>query len=232
MIFQTMAEITFFGHSAFQVNTGGKNILFDPFISNNPAANIVNIDGIQPDCILLSHGHGDHIGDTIEIYKKTKCKIIAIYEIAEWLTKQGVENIIGMNIGGTIDLGFAKIKMTKAVHSNSLPDGTYAGEAAGFVVFNEEDCFYYAGDTALTLDMQLIAQDFKLGFAFLPIGDHFTMGIHDSVKAADLIRCDDIIGMHFDTFPPIAINHQNAIHAFDEQGLNLYLMNINETIEL
>jgi L-ascorbate metabolism protein UlaG (beta-lactamase superfamily) len=227
-----MAEITYYGHSAFSVTTAGKSILFDPFVSGNPAANIVNIDSLTPHCILLSHGHGDHIGDTIEIYKKTKCQIIAIYEIAEWLIKQGVENVIGMNIGGTVDLGFTKIKMVGAVHSNSLPDGTYAGEAAGFVVYNDEDCFYYAGDTSLTLDMQLISQDFKLGFAFLPVGDHYTMGVSDAARAADFIRCDDIIGMHFDTFPPISIDHEQAIQEFDAQGLNLYLLNINETIEL
>lgn len=227
-----MAEITYYGHSAFSVTTAGKSILFDPFVSGNPAANIVNLDSLTPHCILLSHGHGDHIGDTIEIYKRTKCQIVAIYEIAEWLAKQGVENVIGMNIGGTVDLGFTKVKMVSAVHSNSLPDGSYAGEAAGFVVYNDEDCFYYAGDTSLTMDMQLIAQDFKLGFAFLPVGDHYTMGISDAVRAADFIRCDDIIGMHFDTFPPIAIDHEKAIQEFDAQGVNLYLLNINETIEL
>ncbi|MBR9859502.1 metal-dependent hydrolase [bacterium] len=227
-----MAEITYYGHSCFSVKTGGKNILFDPFITPNPKASDVNVDSISPDVILVSHGHGDHVADLVQIAKKSNALVVCVYEIQEWLKTKGVENVIGMNIGGTVDLGFAKAKMVNAIHTSTMPDGTAAGVPAGFVVYNDEDCFYYAGDTALTMDMKLIADDFKLGFAFLPIGDHFTMGIRDAIRASEFIRCDDIIGMHFNTFPPIEIDNAEAQNEFEENGLNLHLMEINQTIEL
>lgn len=226
-----MAEIRYYGHSCFEVKTGGKNILFDPFITPNPLAEGVNVSTIEPDVILVSHAHGDHIADLVSIAKQSKALVVCMFEIHEWLHKQGIENTIPMNIGGTVDIGFAKVKMVNAVHSSTFPDGTPGGNPAGFVVYNEEDCFYYAGDTALSLDMKLIASDFKLGFALLPIGDHFTMGVDDAIRAAEFIRCDDIIGMHYNTFPPITIDPQLAISAFASNGINLHLMNINDTIQ-
>lgn len=214
------------------VQTGGKNILFDPFITPNPLAADINVSTLKPDVILVSHAHGDHIADLIEVAKSSNALVLCIYELHEWVKAQGVVNTIGMNIGGTVDIGFAKVKMVRAVHSSSLPDGSNAGDPAGFVVYNDEDCFYYAGDTALHYDMKLIASDFKLGFAILPIGDHYTMGVYDAVRAAEFIRCDEIIGMHYNTFPPIEIDTEEAIEIFESNGLNLYLMNINQKIEI
>ncbi len=214
------------------VQTGGKNILFDPFITPNPLAADINVSTLKPDVILVSHAHGDHIADLIEVAKSSNALVLCIYELHEWVKAQGVVNTIGMNIGGTVDIGFAKVKMVRAVHSSSLPDGSNAGDPAGFVVYNDEDCFYYAGDTALHSDMKLIASDFKLGFAILPIGDHYTMGVYDAVRAAEFIRCDEIIGMHYNTFPPIEIDTEEAIEIFESNGLNLYLMNINQKIEI
>ncbi len=213
------------------VKTGGKNILFDPFIKPNPLAKDVDVDSIQPDVIMVSHAHGDHVADLVEIANRSGALVVCSFEIHEWLAKQDIQHTIPMNIGGTVNLGFAKSKMVSAVHSSTFPDGSAGGSPAGFVVYNEEDCFYYAGDTALHFDMQLIASDFKLGFALLPIGDHFTMGIEDAIRAAEFVRCDDIIGMHYNTFPPIEIDQQRAKNSFEENGLRLHLLNINETIE-
>lgn len=214
------------------VKTGGKNILFDPFITPNPLAQEIEVAEIKPDVILVTHAHGDHIADLISIAQQSKAVVVSSYEIAEWVNQQGYENTIPMNIGGTVDLGAFKAKMVNAVHSSTFPDGRAGGNPAGFVVYNDEDCFYYAGDTALHMDMQLIAADFKLGFAFLPIGDHFTMGVDDAVRAAEFIRCDEVIGMHYNTFPPIEINKDMAIAAFEANGLNLNLMNINQSMEI
>ena len=225
-------RITYYGHSCFSVLLGGKNILFDPFITPNPQASMIDVSTIQPDVICITHGHGDHIADAVQIAKASGAQVIAPYEIIDWLAKQGVENGVPMNTGGSIYLGFCTIKMVRAEHSSSLPDGTYAGTAVGYVVYNEESSFYYAGDTALTLDMQLIPIFKKIDFCFLPIGDNFTMGIADAIQAANLVQCTKVIGMHFDTFPPIEIDHGKAISAFEQQNINLTLPVINQTIEL
>lgn len=214
------------------VKTGGKNILFDPFITPNPLAKGIELSEIKPDVILVTHAHGDHIADLMTIAQQSKAVIVSSFEISEWVNQQGYENTIPMNIGGTVDLGTFKAKMVNAVHSSTFPDGGSGGNPAGYVVYNEDDCFYYAGDTALHMDMQLIASDFKLGFAMLPIGDHFTMGVDDAIRAAEFIRCDEVIGMHYNTFPPIEISEDIALKAFEDNGLNLHLMKINQTMEL
>lgn len=225
-------KITYYGHSCFTVEISGKSILFDPFITPNPKASMIDISTIQPDFILVTHGHGDHTADLVTIAKQSKAQIISAYEITEWLSNQGVKNGLPMNIGGSINLGFCIIKMVKAEHSSSFSDGSYAGNAAGFVLQTTDSNFYFAGDTALTLDMQLIPLTYDLDFAFLPIGDNFTMGIDDAVKASKLIDCNKIIGMHFDTFPPIEIDHKHAYDQFSGAGLNLILPLINQTFEL
>ncbi|PCJ67147.1 MAG: metal-dependent hydrolase [Bacteroidetes bacterium] len=225
-------QITYYGHSCFSIQLGGKNILFDPFITPNPKASMVDVSTIKPDVILITHGHGDHIADVEAIAKQSNAQVIAAYEVTEWLSQKGVKNCLPMNTGGSINLGFCYVKMVKAEHSSSFPDGSYAGNAIGFVVNNSECCFYYAGDTSLTLDMQLIPLEFKLDFAFLPIGDNFTMGIDDAVKATKLINCKKVVGMHFDTFPPIEIDHKRALESFEKEGLSLILPIINQTIQL
>ena len=234
--FQTLItvrpKVTYYGHSCFSVDLGGKNILFDPFISPNPQASIIDVSTLMPDVILITHGHGDHLADAVSIAKQSSAQVIAPYEITEWLQKQGVENCFPMNTGGSINLGFASVKLVKAEHSSSFPDGSYAGDAVGFVIKSLQTCFYYAGDTALTLDMQLIPIQFKLDFAFLPLGDNFTMGLGDAIGAAKLIDCNRIIGMHFDTFPPISIDHQEAHELFKKADVHLTLPIINQTIEL
>lgn len=223
-------NITYYGHSCFGVEIKGKHIVFDPFISPNGLAKNINLKTIKADYILISHGHEDHIADAVELAKRTKAAVICTYEIYVWLNKKGIENIIAMNIGGKEKLDFGNVKCVNAVHSSSLPDGTYGGNPMGFVVESSEGNFYYAGDTALTYDMKLIGEYRKINFAFLPIGDRFTMGPENAIIAADFINCPDIIGMHYDTFEPIKINHEEAKNKFDRSGKKLTLMKIGETI--
>jgi L-ascorbate metabolism protein UlaG (beta-lactamase superfamily) len=225
-------KITYYGHSCFTVEISGKSILFDPFITPNPKASMIDISTIQPDLILVTHGHGDHTADLVTIAKQSKAQVISAYEITEWLSDQGVKNGLPMNIGGSINLGFCTVKMVKAEHSSSFSDGSYAGNAAGFIIQSPDYCFYYAGDTALTLDMQLIPLSYNLDFSFLPIGDNFTMGVEDAVRASKLTECKKVIGMHFDTFPPIEIDHKDAYDSFSNAGINLILPLINQTFEL
>jgi L-ascorbate metabolism protein UlaG (beta-lactamase superfamily) len=225
-------QITYFGHSCFSVEVSGKNILFDPFITGNPLAKSIDVKNIKADYILVSHGHGDHTGDLIEVAKQTGALVITNYEIGMWLNKQGISNTHTMNIGGHWIFDFGKVKCVNAVHSSSMPDGTYGGNPMGFLIEAEERNFYYAGDTALHYDMKLIGDFKKMDFSFLPLGNNFTMGIDNAVIASDFIRCEKIIGMHYDTFEPIAIDHREAKHKFERAGRELILMKIGEVREI
>ncbi|HTL82835.1 MAG TPA: metal-dependent hydrolase [Bacteroidia bacterium] len=223
-------KVTYYGHSCFGVEINGKHLLFDPFITPNPLAAGIDVRSIKADYILQSHGHSDHIADTVDIAKRTGATVIGIYEITEWLSKQGVEKVHPMNIGGKWNFDFGSVKCVNAVHSNTLPDGSNGGAPMGFVVESKEGSFYYAGDTALTYDMKLIGDYRKPGFAFLPIGDNFTMSMDNAIIASDFIKCSDIIGMHYDTFGYIKIDHESAKRKFENSGKKLTLMKIGETI--
>lgn len=223
-------DITYYGHSCFGVKINGKNILFDPFISPNELAKDIKVDNVEADYILISHGHEDHIADALSIAKRTNALIVTNWEIAFWLQKQGIENIHPMNIGGKKLFDFGSIKCVNAVHSSSLPDGSYGGHPMGFVIESNDKNFYYAGDTALTYDMKLIGDYRKVDFAFLPIGDNFTMGVDNAILASHFINCTDIIGMHYDTFGFIKIDKSEAINKFNRQGRKLSLFEIGETI--
>ncbi|MES2566631.1 MAG: metal-dependent hydrolase [Bacteroidota bacterium] len=223
-------DITYYGHSCFGVKINGKNILFDPFISPNELAKNIDVDTVEADYILISHGHEDHIADAVSIAKRTNALIVANWEISVWLQKQGVANLHPMNIGGKKLFDFGSIKCVNAIHSSSLPDGSYGGHAMGFVIESNDKNFYYAGDTALTYDMKLIGDYRKVDFAFLPIGDNFTMGIDNAVLASQFINCKDIIGMHYDTFEFTKIDKSEAINKFNRQGKKLSLFEIGETI--
>ncbi len=225
-------NITYFGHACFSVETGGKHLLFDPFITPNELAKDIDVHTIQADYIFISHGHEDHVADAVEIAKRTKARVVSNFEIVTWFGNQGVENGHPMNHGGSWQFDFGKVKFVNAAHSSVLPDGTYGGNPGGFIIETKEGTFYYAGDTALTMDMKLIPEFFKLDFAVLPIGNNFTMGIDEAVKAADFIQCNKIIGIHFDTFGFIEIDHQEAIDKFNKAGKELTLLNIGEKKEL
>ncbi len=224
-------KTTYYGQSALEIVTGGKKLLFDPFISPNPLAKDIDIHSLKPDYILVSHGHGDHVADLLEIAKSSGAKVICIAEIAGWLGGKGIENVHGMNIGGGFNFDFGRVKMVNAVHSSTLPDGSPGGNPAGFLIYAEGKVIYFAGDTALTYDMKLLADE-NLDWAFLPIGDNYTMGADDAIKASAFINCKNIIGIHYDSFPVIKIDKDEVTEKFIKAGLNLKLPAIGETIEL
>lgn len=194
-------NITWLGHSAFKLEADGHTILIDPFLTGNPLA-AAKPEELNPEIIFLSHAHGDHLGDTVEIAKRTGALVVTNFEVGEWLKKQGVENVHGQNPGGGCQHGFVHAKFTVAHHSSSFPDGSYGGVACGFVLTLAGKRLYFAGDTALFSDMRLIG-DQVIDLAFLPIGDNFTMGPEDSLRAINYIRPRAVIPMHYKTWPPI-----------------------------
>ncbi|MFN8259660.1 MAG: metal-dependent hydrolase [Chitinophagales bacterium] len=225
-------KFTYYGHSCFLVEANGKKILFDPFITANELAKEIDIHKIECDYIAISHGHFDHIADAFSIAQRTGATVICAYEIYEWLSKQGLKNFRPMNTGGKWTADFGTVKCVAAVHSSNMPDGSYGASPMGFVINTAEGDFYYSGDTALTLDMQLIPRWAKLKFAVLPIGDNFTMDVDDAIAAADFAQCDKVIGVHYDTFGFIVIDHEAAIEKFAKAGKELILLKIGQTIEL
>jgi L-ascorbate metabolism protein UlaG (beta-lactamase superfamily) len=225
-------KFTFYGHSCFGIETNGKKFLFDPFISGNElAVGIVDVEKIEADYIFVSHGHGDHVADLISIAKRTDAMVIGAYEVVSWAEKNGVKNLRHMNFGPAV-LEFGKFHFLPAAHSSSLPDGTYGGNPGGFLFHDTEQKFYYSGDTCLTMDMQLIPMYAKLDFAILPIGGNFTMDAADALIAADFIKCNKIIGIHFDTFGYIKIDHEAVKEKFRTAGKELILPEIGASIEL
>jgi len=195
------AEILYVGHSTFQIRTASHTILIDPFYTDNPATE-VSPDDVNPDFIIVTHGHFDHVGDTVSIAKRTGALVISNFEIASWFEKQGVPHTHGMHLGGEFGFDFGRLKLTIAHHGSMLPDGSYGGNPAGVVLKLDEGNIYHAGDTALFYDMNLIADE-ELDLAILPIGDNFTMGPSDSVRAVEFLRCPNVIPCHYNTWPPI-----------------------------
>ncbi|THU34794.1 metal-dependent hydrolase [Niastella caeni] len=226
-------HFTYYGHSCFSVEIKGTKLLFDPFITPNDLANkVIDVDAIQADYILISHGHADHIADCVRIASRTGAKVICSWEIYEWLGRQQITNVHPMNTGGKWNFGNFTVKCVVAQHSSGLPDGTYGGNPFGFIVYSEEGNFYYSGDTALTLDMQLIPTWAELNFAVLPIGDNFTMDVADAVQCAKMIKCQQIIGVHYDTFGFIKIDHEKAKKAFADTSAVLHLLKVGETRDM
>ena len=225
-------KLTYYGQSCFAVVAGGKNLVFDPFITPNELAKHISLASIEADYILASHGHADHLADCVTLAKQTGATAIGAFEIVEWLNKKGVEKYHPMNIGGKWTFDFGTVKCTNAIHSSAMPDGSYGGNPMGFIITAGGQSFYYSGDTALTMDMQLIPRWARLDFAVLPIGDNFTMGYEDAILAAEMIRCKNIVGVHYDTFGFIKIDHEKVQNAFKDAGLNLFLPRIGESIDL
>jgi L-ascorbate metabolism protein UlaG (beta-lactamase superfamily) len=225
-------KITYYGHSCFGAEVNGKHLLFDPFITPNPLAkDKVDVETIPADFILLSHGHGDHVADVEVIAKRTGAKVVAAFEVAEWFRARGLSTH-PMNPGGEWKFDFGTAKCTAAVHSSSMPDGTYGGNPMGFVISGPEGKFYYSGDTALTYDMKLIGEFEKPAFALLPIGSNFTMGVDDAIRAAQWAGVTKVIGLHYDTFGYIVIDHADAVSKFAAAGVELILVEIGKTVEI
>lgn len=226
-------KLTFYGHACFAVEINGKKILFDPFISPNELAKDIDIEKIEADYIFISHGHEDHVADAEKIAKRTGATIVSNFEIVSWYQSKGIENAHPMNHGGKWEFDFGTVKYVNAIHSSVLPDGTYGGNPGGWVFLTEEGNFYFAGDTALTYDMKLIPLICgKIDFCVLPIGDNFTMGIEEAIIAADYVTCDRVVGVHYDTFGYIKIDHDKAKEQFNKNGKDLLLPAIGATIKL
>ncbi len=225
-------NLQYFGQSCVLIEFGGKKLLFDPAISQNPIASDALLNALNPDYVLLSHGHGDHSADVENILQRSNATLISTYELVSYFGEKGYKGH-PMNTGGKWNFDFGTVKLVNAVHSSVLPDGTYGSNPVGFVIWNSETCFYFAGDTALTYDMKLIPVICPaLDFCILPVGDNFTMGYEDALLAAQFVECSKIIGCHFDSFPYIKIDHQKAKNYFEQDGKELILLDIEETIEL
>jgi L-ascorbate metabolism protein UlaG (beta-lactamase superfamily) len=222
-------KITYYGHSCFAAEINGKHLLFDPFITQNPLAKAVDIKKIKADYIFVSHAHFDHMADAAAIAGQTGATVISNYEIITWLGKNGVKNVQPLNPGGTYSSDFGRAKCVNAIHSSSFSDGTYGGVAGGFVVESAAANFYYSGDTALTLDMKLISETTKLKFAVLCIGGTLTMDADEAIRAAGLLQCKEFMGVHYDTFPLIKIDHAAAKEKFRSKELTLHLLPIGGT---
>lgn len=225
-------KITYLGHACLQLKVASKTIIVDPFISGNPLAGHININSLKPDYILLTHAHGDHIADVETIATQNSATIICNADMSYYYDAKGFKTV-GVNTGGRFNFDGISVKATIAFHSSSFPDGSYGGNPNGYIIEAEEKRIYIAGDTSLTKEMELIPLTIgKLDLAVLPVGDHFTMGFEDACIASNFVQCNRVMGYHFDTFPPIKIDHQKAKNHFAAQGKVLILPVIGELIEV
>ena len=197
----SVVKLTYHGHACFGIEVDGTKLLIDPFLTGNELAD-VSADQVEADYILISHGHGDHVGDTVEIANRTGAMTISNFEIQSWLQAQGVERTHPLHIGGGYDFPFGRVKLTIAHHGSALPDGSYGGQPAGFLLYLEGKKIYHACDTGLFYDMKLIGEE-GLDVAILPIGDNFTMGPDDALRAVKLLEPKVVIPIHYDTFEVI-----------------------------
>ena len=225
-------KITYYGQNCFGIQTEDVSILTDPFITGNDLAkDKVDIEKLNPDFIFITHAHQDHTLDAEAIAKQSGATLVSNYEIANHYAEKGI-NTHGMNHGGSWEFSFGKVKYVNAIHTSSFSDGSYGGQPGGFVFSIAGKTIYMAGDTALTMDMKLIPMEFDLDLAILPIGDNFTMGIADAVRASDFIECDTILGCHYDTFGFIEIDHEGAKKAFKAVEKELTLLEIGTSMTL
>jgi L-ascorbate metabolism protein UlaG (beta-lactamase superfamily) len=198
-------KVTWHGHATFSLEIDGTNVVVDPFFAGNNPVATRPVEEVAADVILQTHGHGDHIADTIPLARRTGALVIANFEISNWLNGKGIENTHAQHLGGGYDHAFGHVKMTTAFHGSGLPDGSYGGMPAGFLLTIGDKRIYIAGDTALFSDMALITRG-GVDLAILPVGDNFTMGPEDALYAVDLIKPTAVIPCHYNTWPPIEVN--------------------------
>jgi len=220
-------KIKFLGHAAVMLTTDSE-ILIDPFMTNNPLCDL-SPSSVEPDAIILTHGHGDHIGDTIEIARRTGCAVYAMAELSRYLNSQGVKTH-GFNSGGSFVINNSKIKVVQAIHSSSCPDGSYGGLACGFIVEYKEKTFYHAGDTDLFTDMKLIGENHSIDVAMLPIGGNYTMDASDAAKAARLLSPGLCIPMHYNTFPLVKCDPDVFCSLINASGVECKILAPGESI--
>lgn len=225
-------KFTYYGQSCFLLEIDGIKVLFDPMITPNPKAAHIDTSKIEANYILVSHAHEDHTADLEVIAKRTGAKLISNFEIVTFYEKKGIKNNHPMNTGGSWQFDFGRVYCTNAVHSSSHADGSYGGTAMGFVIQTKEKTIYFAGDTALSFDFKLIKELYQPHVGIFPIGDNFTMGPEHAAIAAEWSGIDQIIGVHFDTFPFIEIDHDDAIKRFKARSKTLTLPSVGETIEI
>ena len=223
-------KIKYHGHSFVQIENNKHSILIDPFISGNPTA-IIKPEDLKCDYIILTHGHGDHISDAISIAKNNKATIIASFEVANYASSHGVTSH-PLGIGGGYNFPFGRVKLTIAHHSSSFPDGSYAGNPAGVLLMIDGKTIYHAGDTGLFYDMKLIGEMNKIDYAFLPIGDNFTMGIDDAVKATEFVNAEVTVPIHYNTFDIIKANPEDFKKKVESIGKKCRIINIGESVEI
>jgi L-ascorbate metabolism protein UlaG (beta-lactamase superfamily) len=229
----SMIDFTFYGHACFALTLRcGTRLLFDPFISPNPLAAHIDVNSVAADYVLITHGHADHLADAESILRRTGAKLVSNFEIVTWFAAKGIEHADAMNHGGGIDVPFGRITYVNAVHSSSLPDGSYGGNPGGFVIRADDRCIYVSGDTALHADQKILGERHRPDVVVLCIGDQFTMGPADAALAATWAGARKAVGVHYDTFPPIRIDHNKAVREFATKGVELLLPGIGETIAL
>ena len=223
-VFDKGFSLTWLGHSAFHlVSPRGKHLLVDPWLEGNPMAPVGDTPLSHADVILLTHAHSDHSGDVIRLAKKFKSTVVAIHEAALWFGRNGIESCVGMNKGGTVNVGGVKVTMTHATHSSSFDEGDerlYGGEAAGYVVTLENNArIYFAGDTGPTMDMQIVGDLYQPDLAVLPIGDLYTMGPREAAYAARLVRARWVMPCHYGTFPALTGTPDALRNELDKLGV-------------
>ncbi len=223
-------EIEYLGHSAFAIRDGGKEVLVDPFLSDNPKAPLSASD-VRPDLVLVTHAHHDHLGDAVDLSKRFDCPVLSVSEINDHLEERGARVLQG-NIGGEIQLSFCWVKMFPAVHSSSFEDGRYGGEPCSFLIKMGGRTVFHAGDTALFNDLSLVADEVDIDLALLPVGGTYTMGAKEAVKAMRLLRARIMVPMHYDTWKSIAVDRQVLELAVSGERFSLKVLAPGERLVL